>query len=134
MSNVLAVTLDEVKRSYEGTITTDEIPWATDIVDKAVRELLNKIPSITSRVAAGTLDRDYVVDKVGEAVHRVLRNPEGMASETEGDYSYRLRTIMASGNIWYPDADLIALGYISGKNSVPKTVFATPSRGWGFPI
>jgi len=134
MTNVLAVTLDEVLASYEGTIVTDELTWATDIVDKAVRELINKIPSIPSRVAAGTLDREYVVDKVGEAAHRVYRNPEGMASETEGDYSYRLRTIMASGNVWYPDSDLIALGYTNGKNSVPRTVFSTPSRGWGFPI
>lgn len=133
MTNVLAVTLDEVALSYEGEILTDQLEWAEDKVDKAVRELVNKIPSIPSRVAAGTLDRDYVVDKISEAVHRVLRNPEGMESETEGDYTYRLRTIMASGNLWYPDADLIALGYQKGK-SIPRTVYSTPSRGWGFPI
>lgn len=131
MTNVLAVTLDEVQASYEGELFTDQLPWASNIVDKAVRELLNKIPSITDRVTAGTLDREYVVDKISEAAHRVFRNPEGMESETEGDYSYRLRTIMASGNVWYPDSDLIALGYV--KKQPVRTVFATPSRGWGFP-
>lgn len=131
MANVLAVTLDEVLESYEGIIDTDQIRWANNTVDRAVRELINKIPSLPDRVAAGTLDREYVVDKVAEATHRVYRNPEGMESEAEGEYNYKLRTLMASGDVWYPDSVLVALGYV--KSDVPRTVFANTSRGWGFP-
>lgn len=133
MSNVLAVTLDEVLLTYEGHIDSSQTEWALGIVDKAVRELVNKIPNLPERVAAGALDREWVVDKIGEAVHRVLRNPEGFESEQEGGYSYKLRSIMASGNIWYLDADLIAMGY-QDKRDVPRTVYAKTSRGWGFPI
>jgi len=131
MTNVLAVTLDEVLDSFEGTLDTDQLGWGQRMVDRAVRLLIQRIPSIPDRVAAGSLDRDFVVDKVAEAAHRVYRNPEGMESEAEGEYNYKLRTIMASGNVWYPDADLIDLGFV--KSEVPRTVYSNTSRGWGFP-
>lgn len=135
MSNVLAVTLANVESSYEGIISSGRRAWVEGKIDEAVRELVNLIPSIPARVAAGTLDHEYVTDKIVGSVLRVVRNPEGLESEQEGDYSYKLRNIMASGDIWYTDKDLYQLGYVDPKkNGVPRTVYTQPSRGFGFPL
>lgn len=50
-----------------------------------------------------------VADVVQNAVVRVLRNPEGYRSETEGDYSYTVNPMDSAGSIWFPDADLDVL-------------------------
>lgn len=43
---------------------------------------------------------------LGDAVARTLRGADGYESESEGDYSYKLRAIEASANVWFPDKDL----------------------------
>ncbi len=51
-----------------------------------------------------------IKDVLENAVLRVLRNPEGLKSESEGDYSYTANPLDASGNVWFPadDLDLLA--------------------------
>lgn len=123
MSNVLGVTLNEVEDSYEGTILEVRYPWVENKIDEAVRKLVHMIPDLPDRVASGAIDPQFVTDNVVKAVLRVVRNPQGLESETEGDYGYKLRTLMASGDVWYPDADLYDLGYVNAqKSATPRTV------------
>lgn len=133
MANDLNITLDKVTASYEAVIPSTKFEWVNTLIDKAVRQLLSIIPDIPDRITAGTLDSDLVTDKVVDAVLRVVRNPAGFDSEGEGDYNYKLRPTVASGDIWYPEKDLIQLGWINSTVGRPRTVFATPSRGFGFP-
>lgn len=134
MANDLGITLDKVTASYEKTIPEQQISWVNQKIDEAVRELLSIVPDIPARIAAGKLSVELVTDKVVAAVLRVVRNPEGMDQESEGDYSYRLRPTVASGDIWYPNKDLIQLGWVNAdKERTPRTVFSRPSRGFGFP-
>jgi hypothetical protein len=78
--------------------------------------------------AAG-IDPAFVKDKVIGAVLRVLRNPEGIQSETEGNYSYKVNPITASGNVWYTKDELADLG-VGVTADKPRTVFATNRYGW----
>lgn len=134
MANDLDVTLDKVIASYEGLIPEQKFDWVNQKIDEAVRELLSIIPDIPARIELGTLDPDLVADKVVAAVLRVVRNPTGIEQEAEGDYSYRMRNTVASGDIWYQDKELTALGWINPlKRDTPRTVFSRPSRGFGFP-
>ena len=133
MANVLDITLDQVTASYEGTIASQKFDWVNQKIDEAVRELLAIIPDIPNRIDAGALDPELVADKVIAAVLRVVRNPTGIDQETEGDYSYRLRNTVASGDIWYQEKELTALGWIAPKQYAPRTVFTKASRGFGFP-
>lgn len=133
MANDLNITLDKVTASYEAVIPSSKFEWVNTLIDKAVRQLLSFIPDIQERITAGTLDADLVTDKVVDAVLRVVRNPTGFEQEGEGEYNYRLRPTVASGDIWYPEKDLIQLGWISASINRPRTVFSTPSRGFGFP-
>lgn len=135
MANSLGLTFDQVSDSYEGTIHSSKRAWVERKTDEAVRELLSKVPDILTRIEAGTLDPDLVRDKAIGAVLRVVRNPTGYEQESEGDYSYRLNNRVASGDIWYPESDLVSLGWVNAqRRDMPRTVYSKVSRGFGFPL
>lgn len=133
MANVLNVTIENVANSYEGKIAIEDVAWVETKIDEAVRELLSIIPSIPKRIGNGQLDPELVTDKVVGAVLRVVRNPQGIESEGEGDYNIRLRNSVASGDIWYQEKDLIQLGKVVETKNKPRTVHSRATPGWGFP-
>lgn len=134
MANALNITFEMVQASYDKPIPVEKAPWVNQKIDEAVRELIGYIPNLQTRIEEGMLDKDFVTDKVVGSVLRVVRNPEGFESEGEGDYTYRLNKTVASGDIWYLERDLIAMGWVlPQKKSMPRTVFSNSSRGFGFP-
>jgi hypothetical protein len=64
---------------------------------------------------------DVVRDVLENAVLRVLRNPEGASTESEGDYSIGYNPLDAAGNIWFPTADIDLLA--------PSSPFGTIQLG-----
>src|SRR5690349_18981161 len=107
MSNILGLVSTDLEASYEGELDLENLDeWYQEKLDEAVRLLVRKVPTVVARMAAGSIDPDFVKDKVVGAVLRVLRDPEGIKSETEGNYSYDRNPIVASGNIWYTKDEL----------------------------
>jgi hypothetical protein len=136
MSNVLGFLSTDLEESYEGELDLENLDeWYQQKIDEAVRLLIRKAPNIVARMAAydpvtGTgLDPEFVKDKVVGAVLRVLRDPEGISEETEGNYSYRRNPVVASANIWYTKDELADLG-ISAAADKPRTVWASTRYGW----
>lgn len=137
MSNVLGYLSSDLEEPFEGELDLDNLDdWYQSKIDEAVRLLLRKAPTIVARMAAynsslGTgLDPQFVKDKVIGAVLRVLRDPEGLESETEGNYSYKRNPIVASANIWFTKDELADLGITTTQTVKPRTVFATNRYGW----
>lgn len=58
-----------------------------------------RIPDLDARVTSGRLDVMTVRMIEAEAVLRLVRNPSGFASETDGSYSYTLSEAVASGRL-----------------------------------
>lgn len=134
MANVLSITFEMVQNSYDKPIAPERAAWVNQKIDEAARELLSYIPNLLERISLGLVDQEFVNDKVIGSVLRVVRNPEGFETETEGDYAYRLNKTVASGDIWYLERDLIAMGWVAPlKKQTPRTVFIKSSRGFGFP-
>lgn len=136
MANVLGYVSTDLEASYEGELDLDNLDeWYQEKVDEAVRLLIRKVPTVVARMAAydpvtGTgIDPEFVKDKVVGAVLRVLRDPEGMQSETEGNYAYKRNPIVASGNIWFTKDELADLGVGLGTDK-PRTIFASNRYGW----
>lgn len=69
-----------------------------------------------------------IQDVLENAVARVLRNPEGLKSESEGDYSYTLNSLDASGNIWFPDSEVDALYSVAPSYGSIRLGITAP--GW----
>lgn len=133
MTNHLGLTSDHVNAAYEGTISISEVAWVERKLDQAVRELFASIPTLKARYDSGKIDEDLVKDKVIDAVLRVVRNPKGIEDEGEGDYNVRLNKLVASGDIWFPEKDLIQLGWEAPRKTKMGTVHSKATPGWGFP-
>lgn len=65
-------------------------------------------------VKAGTNQASLVVHVEAEAVARVFRNPEGRTQEADGQYSYSVSTLVASGLLGLTSRDWELLGVGGG--------------------
>lgn len=122
MANQLNLDWNILKDTFEGDLDPDKQAYYDRKVDEAVRLLLRKCPGLLKKVEDGELDPEFVSDTVAKAVLRVIRNPEGFTNESEGNYSYGLGARVASGDIWYPDNELDALGCGGSSSMVPRSV------------
>lgn len=130
MAEVYA-TVDDVRGAWERPIPSSREPYVQGRLNAAHRLLRGKAPGLDARVASGVLDRDLVKDVIVEMVLRVLRNPSGFRSETDGDYSYSRDTQVASGRLVVTDDDLETLGF--GSSSTYSTTGADTDLAcaWG---
>lgn len=136
MANVLGIVSTDLEGPYEGELDLDKLDdWYQDKIDEAVRLLIRRAPSIVSRIAnydagLGTgLDPAFVQDKVVNAVLRVIRDPEGLESESEGSYSYKRNPVVASGNIWYTKEELADLGIRTATTVKPRSIQTSTRYG-----
>ncbi|WP_053352707.1 Gp19/Gp15/Gp42 family protein [Leucobacter musarum] len=112
----MAVTLptvgyDWVCDAFEGE--PDEL-GRKSYVESKIRHTVGKLKTrfgqrIESRLAAGLLDEDLFKDTVAEAVLRIIRNPEGYTTEQQGNYSYGLRAVVASGYLMFTAENMLDL-------------------------
>lgn len=84
--------------------------WAWDPTDAEVtlistrladveRMIRRRIPDLDDLVGADTILEEDVRQVEADAVLRLVRNPEGYLSETDGDYTYQLRQDLATGRL-----------------------------------
>lgn len=71
-----------------------------------------------------------VKDVLENAVLRVLRNPDGARSESEGDYSVTHNPLDAAGSIWFPAADIDRLAPQTSRVGTIR-LGLTPERSFG---
>lgn len=102
---------------------------ATDIADRLGRELdetearivsarladaelliTSRIPDLAAQVTAGTIDPAAVTMVEADAVLRLIRNPEGYVTETDGNYSYQIDQRVATGRLVILDDEWALLG------------------------
>ena len=81
------------------TLTTEETALVERRLAQVERMLLRRIPDLAEKIAAEEIDAADVIDIEAEAVLRLLRNPEGYASESDGTYSYQFNRETASGRL-----------------------------------
>lgn len=78
----------DVRAILGRTLTPEEEPMVQRRLAQIERKILRRIPDLADRIEAGVIDQADVVDIEAEAVYRVIRNPEGLRSETHGQYGY----------------------------------------------
>lgn len=81
------------------TLTTEETALVERRLAQVERMILRRIPDLAAQIDAGDLDEADVIDIEAEAVLRLVRNPEGYASESDGTYSYQFDRNAASGKL-----------------------------------
>jgi uncharacterized protein YcaQ len=81
------------------TLTTEETALVERRLAQVERMILRRIPDLAEQIDAGDLDEADVMDIEAEAVLRVIRNPEGLRSETDGNYGYQLSSEAADNTL-----------------------------------
>ncbi len=92
-------TAADVEAVYGKTLSTEETALVTRRLAQVERMILRRVPDLAERIAAGDEDEADVIDIEAEAVLRLIRNPEGYASESDGSYSYQFNRETASGRL-----------------------------------
>jgi aminopeptidase N len=124
------VNFDDVQARTEFDLTTR---FARDFVEvliaDAVALIVDECPTVPSRLASGALSPNNYKRVVSDVVKRIIRNPEGLSSESEGGYSYTANAAAASGTFWLTDRDRRTLNGVTLK-STPGVVSIGLDYGW----
>jgi len=105
----------DVEAIYGKTLTTEETTLVGRRLDQVERMLFRRIPDLDEKIAAEEIDLADVVDIEAEAVLRVIRNPEGMRSETDGNYGYQLSSEAADNSLRILPEEWLTLGIRPSK-------------------
>lgn len=127
----VTVTKEDVAARYDGDLLSEftaayietQIADAVDFADTRWRA------KIESRLASGDLTPNLYKRTIANAVLRVARNPGGLASESEGGYSYGTRAEVSSGDLWFTDKEVANLTGVK-PSMLPGTVGIGLDPGW----
>jgi hypothetical protein len=124
------VTLEDVQARTEFDLTTRfERAFVEVLIADAVALIVDECPTVPSRLASGALSSNNYKRVVSDVVKRIIRNPEGLSSESEGGYSYTANAAAASGTFWLTDRDRRTLNGVKATN-VPGTTSIGIDYGW----
>ena len=71
---------------------------------------------VADRLRSGVLPLELYKDVVVRVVSRKFRNEDGLEEENEGQYGYKLSSLVGAGYLWFTDIDELDL---TGRN-LPK--------------
>ncbi|QFG08598.1 head-to-tail adaptor [Mycobacterium phage Vanisoa] len=79
-------------------------------LDQVERMIKRRIPNLDTKVAASAVFEADLIDIEADVVLRLVRNPEGYLSETDGAYTYQLATDLSQGKLVILDDEWTTLG------------------------
>lgn len=88
--------------------------------------ILGRIPTLHAKVDAGTINADIVAMVEADAVIRILRNPEGIVGETDGNYSYQLNWATVTGTLSLTSEEWRLLGYTRNAFTITPKIGSVP--------
>lgn len=120
--------LPDVQNRLGRPLTDDEQTQVPTLLADTEILLKARISDLDDKVADDDGYLDIVKMVEARAVRRLLRNPDGYTSETDGDYTYQINYRLASGDLDVTDQEWALLGVgagISLINLKARTPFET---------
>ena len=113
----------DVETAMLRELTEAESQYAGDLLDRAERLLLPRIPDLVARAEEDKTFSALVADIESEAVARVLRAPGNgvIRQEAEGNYSYSINLRVASGLLEILADEWARLGVSTWRSIAPET-------------
>ncbi|MCI2958248.1 hypothetical protein MN032_11115 [Agromyces atrinae] len=127
------MTVSQLRAMHESADELDEftneylVGKIQTVIDKAQGRWGDRI---AARLASGHLTAHLYAETIGEAVFRVVRNPDGFRRENEGNYGYERSAVVAGGWLFFSSENMIDLiGYDPGATSKIGTARTSRYRG-----
>lgn len=79
-------------------------------LEQVERMIRRRIPTLDNLVSASATFEADLIDIEADAVLRLVRNPEGYLSETDGAYTYQLQADLSGGRLQILDDEWTMLG------------------------
>lgn len=95
-------------------LSEDETAQVSTLLNDAEILIQAKIPDLDDKIAADEISSQTVIMVESNAVVRLVRNPNGYTSETDGTYSYGINWKLATGSLTITDHEWSLLGVSSG--------------------
>jgi len=120
-------TPSDVEARWGRAPTPEELVVIDVRLEDVERMILRRVPTLDALVAAGTIDSDDVIQVEADAVLRLVRNPEGYQSETDGNYTYMFQSGMTAGRLEILPEEWLKLGirqtgmFVIVPTAVPAT-------------
>ncbi|AHJ86385.1 hypothetical protein 40AC_21 [Mycobacterium phage 40AC] len=92
-------------------------------LEQVERMIKRRIADLDIKVAASATFQADLVDIEADAVLRLVRNPEGYMSETDGAYTYQLSADLQQGKLVITDDEWEILGV----NSIRRSFVLAPN-------
>ena len=96
---------DEIPVLLGVTFTEAQTAQAQAFLDDVEEQILERIPDLEARIAAGTVKESAVKRVERRAVRRVMLNPDGKDNERIDDYSYGLNDSVAESEVFITDEE-----------------------------
>ncbi len=97
-------------------------------LEQVERMIRRRIPNLDALVSASETFEADLIDIEADVVLRLVRNPEGYLSETDGAYTYQLQQDLSGGRLQILDEEWTALGVFRlSRMSVIAPQFVLPT-------
>lgn len=132
--------LQDVQNRYHEDLTGDETLELLINTRLGDAELLlkNRIPDLDDQILEGTILEDVVIMVEAEMILRLIRNLDGFSQESDGNYSYAIYQMVASGRLEVLPEEWKLLGVTASVGVLQPNIYdgdlinpADPSLAWG---
>lgn len=97
-------------------------------LEQVERMIKRRLPALDDLVTESATFAADLIDIEADAVLRLVRNPEGYMSETDGTYTYQLQSDLSSGRLEILDDEWTILGVNRlSRMSVIAPAFTLPT-------
>lgn len=108
-------TANDVAVRWARTPTVEEAALIDVRLADVERIIRKRIPDLDTLIAAGTIDVADVVQVESDVVLRLIRNPDGFVSETDGNYTYQFSQNTSAARLEIFPEEWALLGVTAGS-------------------
>lgn len=108
----------DVTSRWARTPTEEETKLIAVRLEDVERLIRRRVPDLDDKVNDEEILEDDVIQVEAEAVLRLVRNPEGFMSESDGNYTYMLRNDIATGRLEILPEEWELLGVVRRRFAV----------------